>query len=66
MEPDGISDIEGKAAMGSGERAGKRASFKSVYKSMPQQKSVDFLGKLSANPFGGRNVLYACFTQATH
>jgi hypothetical protein len=27
---DGISDIEGKAAMGSGERAGKRASFKFV------------------------------------
>src|SRR5437762_690740 len=27
---DGISDIEGKAAKGSGERVGKRASFKSV------------------------------------
>ena len=26
----GISDIEGKAATGSGERAGKRASFKFV------------------------------------
>jgi hypothetical protein len=30
MELRGISDIEGKAAKGSGERAGKRASFKSV------------------------------------
>jgi hypothetical protein len=27
---DGISEIEGKAAMGSGERPGKCASFKSV------------------------------------
>jgi len=27
---EGISDIEGKAATGSGERAGKRASFKLV------------------------------------
>jgi len=27
---DGIGDMEGKAAMGSGEQAGKRASFKSV------------------------------------
>jgi hypothetical protein len=27
---DGISEIEGKAAMDSGERVGKRASFKSV------------------------------------
>ena len=27
---DGISEIEGKAATGSGERAGKQASFKSV------------------------------------
>ena len=27
---EGISDIEGEAATGSGERAGKRASFKSV------------------------------------
>ena len=27
---DGISDIEGKAATGSGERGGSRASFKSV------------------------------------
>jgi len=27
---DGISDIEGKAAMGSGERTGKWASFKSA------------------------------------
>jgi hypothetical protein len=35
---DGISDIEGKAAMGSGERAGKRVSFKSVDKSMPLQE----------------------------
>ena len=32
---DGISDIEGKAAMGSGERAGKQPSFKFV--SMPPQ-----------------------------
>ena len=30
MELRGISDIEGKAAMGSGEREGPRASFKSV------------------------------------
>ncbi len=29
---EGISDIEGEAAMGSGERAGKRASFKFVSK----------------------------------
>ena len=27
---DGISDMEGKTAKGSGERVGKRASFKSV------------------------------------
>ena len=27
---EGVSDIEGKAAAGSGERAGKQASFKSV------------------------------------
>jgi hypothetical protein len=30
MELTGISDIEGKAAQGSGERVGKRVSFKSV------------------------------------
>ena len=29
-EADGIGDIEGKAATGSGERTGKQASFKSV------------------------------------
>jgi hypothetical protein len=40
----GSSDIEGKAAMGSGERAGKRASFKSWDKSMLLQELMDLLG----------------------
>jgi len=35
---EGISDIEGKAATGSGERAGKRASFKSAVKNKKNQK----------------------------
>jgi hypothetical protein len=48
---DGISDIEGKAAMDSGERVGKRASFKSTDKSMPLQELMHFFGQLSANPF---------------
>src|SRR4029077_18743266 len=33
---DGIRDIEGKAAMGSGERAGKRASFNAVDRTKDQ------------------------------
>jgi hypothetical protein len=37
---EGISDIEGKAVMGSGERAGKRASFKSVV-SLPKSICVN-------------------------
>ena len=41
---DGISEIEGKAAKGSGEQVGKGASFKSV---------VDFRKSPFARPFHG-------------
>jgi hypothetical protein len=59
---DGISDIEGKAAMGSGERAGKRASFKSPDNSMRLQKSMHFLGQLSTDTFGGGDFVHRCLT----
>ena len=45
MELDGISDIEGKAAMGSGERAGRRASFNcSATMDEPQPRGKILLG----------------------
>jgi len=47
MELRGISDIEGKAAMGSGERAGKRASFKSVVKKIVKKNVLTPLAAFS-------------------
>src|SRR5207247_10317307 len=66
MELMGSSDIEGKAAMGSGERAGKRASFKSTDKSMSLQELMHFFGQLSANPFRGTNFLHRRSAQPIH
>ena len=40
---DGIGEIEGKAAKGSGERVGKGASCKSAVKNLKNQKSIDML-----------------------
>ena len=45
---DGISETEGKAATGSGERAGRQASFKFVF-SVPR-KSKKKLAKISGIP----------------
>ena len=33
---------------------------------MALQKSMHFIGELSANPFGRRNLLSACFTKTIH
>ena len=46
----GKSDIEGKAAMGSGERAGKRTSFKcaGAHESMPSALSFVVRAAVSA------------------
>jgi hypothetical protein len=52
MELMGSSDMEGKAVMGSGERAGKRASFKSIGKSMLLQELMQVFGQLAADAFG--------------
>ena len=62
----GKSDIEGKAAMGSGERAGKRVSFKSTDKSMSLEELMHFFGQLSANPFRGCDFIHCCSAQAIH
>src|SRR5207247_11111711 len=66
MELMGSSDIEGKAAMGSGERAGKRASLKSTDKSMSLQEVMHFFGQLSANPFRGSDFVHRRSAQAIH
>ena len=66
MELMGSSDIEGKAAMGSGERAGKRASLKSTDKSMSLQELMHFFGQLSANPFRGSDFVHRRSAQAIH
>ena len=52
MELMGSSDMEGKAVMGSGERAEKRASFKSIGKSMLLQELMQVFGQLAADAFG--------------
>src|SRR4026207_859460 len=66
MELMGSSDIEGKAAMGSGERVGKRVRFKCTDKSMPLQELMHFFGQLSANPFRGSDFLHRRSAQAIH
>ena len=52
---DGISEIEGKAAMGSGERVGKGASFKSVVacfhlRESFQAKNTPFFTRIHRTP----------------
>jgi len=66
MELMGSSDIEGKAAMGSGERVGKRVSFKSTDKSMSLQELMHFFGQLSANPFRGSDFIHRRSAQTIH
>src|SRR4029077_10274862 len=46
---------------------GMTATFGNIApKSMALQKSMHFIGELSANPLGGRNLLSACFTKTIH
>src|SRR4029453_6189291 len=66
MELMGSSDIEGKAAMGSGGGGGKGGGFKSTNKSMPLQKLMHFFGQLSANPFRGSDFFNRRSAQAIH
>ncbi len=52
--------------MGSGERAGKLASFKSTDQSMLLQELMHFFGQLSADTFRGGNFIHRGLTQAIH
>src|SRR5437868_13478909 len=52
--------------MGSGERAGKRASFKSPDNSMLLQELMHFFRQLSADAVGGSDFVHRCLTQTIH